>query len=134
MPTTSKPTPIGIAVVEDHGRYLIGFRSEGGPLAGYAEFPGGKCHPGETSGLCACRECLEETGLEVRAVDLLMHRPFTYPHGTFDLHFWLCRPKSRTAVTEEHKGYRWVAAGELQSLRFPEANLPLIEVLANIAR
>lgn len=129
MSSPAIPTPIGIAVVEHHGRYLIGFRPEEGPLGGYAEFPGGKCHSGETPGLCACRECLEETGLEVRAVDLLMHRVFTYPHGTFDLHFWLCRPTSRTAVADEHRGYRWVAAGELSLLKFPVANLPLIDVL-----
>lgn len=130
MSAPSHPTPIGVAVVEHRGRYLIGFRPDGCPLAGYAEFPGGKCHLGETPGLCACRECLEETGLEVRAVDLLMHRVFTYPHGTFDLHFWLCRPTSRAIVVDEHKGYRWVPAGELSSLKFPEANLPLIDVLA----
>lgn len=134
MPSEPQPARIGVAVVEHHGRYLIGFRPEGSPLAGYAEFPGGKCHPGETPGLCACRECLEETGLEVHAVDLLMHRVFTYPHGTFDLNFWLCRPTPKAVVAETHKGYRWVPASELLSLKFPEANLPLVEVLAKPKR
>lgn len=129
MTAAAKPVPIGVAVVEHQGRYLIGFRPEGVPLAGYAEFPGGKCQAGETPGLCAARECLEETGLEVRVVDLLMHRQFTYPHGTFDLHFWLCRPTARAIVGQDHKGYRWVWAKELKSLQFPEANLPLIEAL-----
>jgi len=123
------PVQIGIAVVEHRGRYLIGVRPAEGPLGGCAEFPGGKCHAGETSGLCARRECFEETGLEVQAVDLLMRRPFTYPHGTFDLHFWLCHPAPRADVAENHKGYRWVPASELKSLKFPEANLPLVEVL-----
>jgi len=134
MTSSARPIPIGIAVVESRGRYLVGFRPAGAPLEGFAEFPGGKCHPRETPGLCACRECLEETGLEVAAVDLLMHREFTYPHGTFDLHFWLCRPTPKAVVAEEHRGYRWVPASELNSLRFPEANLPLIEVLASQQR
>lgn len=133
MAPTAPPIPIGIAVVEHRGRYLVGVRPEGGPLAGYAEFPGGKCHPQETPGLCACRECLEESGLEVRAIDLLMHRVFSYPHGTVDLHFWLCRPTARAVVAEEHQGYRWVPAGELPSLNFPEANRPLVEILAKAA-
>jgi len=124
------PAQIGIAVVEHRGRYLVGIRPEDGPLGGCAEFPGGKCHPGETTGLCARRECLEETGLEVQAVDLLMHRVFKYPHGTFDLHFWLCHPAPRAEVKDSHKGYRWVPASELGSLKFPEANLPLVEVLS----
>jgi mutator protein MutT len=120
---------IGIAVVEHRGRYLIGVRPEGGPLGGCAEFPGGKCHAGETSGLCARRECLEETGLEVQAVDLLMQRTFTYPHGRFELCFWLCHPAPRAEVHDSHRGFRWVPASELKSLKFPEANQPLIEFL-----
>ncbi len=127
MPET--PTQIGIAVVEHRGKYLVGQRRGSEPLAGYAEFPGGKCQPDETTGLCARRECLEETGLEVQAVDLIMRRTYTYPHGTFDLHFWLCRPGPRAQIAESHKGYRWVPAAELSSLKFPEANQPLIEVL-----
>lgn len=128
---SAEPIPIGIAVVEYRGSFLIGLRPEGTPLAGFAEFPGGKCQAGETSGICACRECLEETGLEVRAVDLLMHRVFTYPHGTCDLHFWRCRPTSRAVIADTHKGYRWVPRNELTTLKFPDANLPLIEVLAS---
>lgn len=123
------PTSIGIAVVEHRGRYLVGLRSDSEHLAGLAEFPGGKCRAGETSGLCARRECLEETGLDVQPIDLLMRRTFTYPHGTFDLHFWLCRPAPRAEIADTHKGYRWVPAAELSSLKFPEANGPLIEVL-----
>jgi 8-oxo-dGTP diphosphatase len=125
----ASPVQIGIAVVEHRGRYLVGLRGAGEELAGYAEFPGGKCAPGETSGLCARRECLEETGLEVQAVELLMQRKFTYPHGTFDLHFWLCHPSARSEVADTHRGFRWVPAAELGSLKFPEANAPLLAVL-----
>lgn len=123
------PVQIGIAVVEHRGRYLVGIRGEGAELAGCAEFPGGKCAQGETSGLCARRECLEETGLEVQAVELLMRRTFTYPHGTFDLHFWLCHPSARSQVADTHQRFRWVPAAELRSLKFPEANEPLLDVL-----
>ena len=123
------PVPIGIAVVENRGRYLVGTRPAGGPLGGYVEFPGGKCQPGETSGLCARRECLEETGLEVQAIELLMHRVYEYPHGTVDLHFWLCHPAPRAEVRDEHQGYYWVPAAELRTLNFPAANQPLIDVL-----
>lgn len=125
---------IGIAVVEYRGRYLVGTRSADSPLPGLAEFPGGKCLPDESPARCACRECLEETGLEVQPIDLLMHREFTYPHGTFDLQFWLCRPTSRSAVGESCQGYRWVPTAELSTLKFPDANLPLIEVLCRAER
>lgn len=127
--STRWPAVIGVAVVEEGGRYLVGVRGPEGPLPGLAEFPGGKCLPGESPRECARRECLEETGLEVEPLELLLNEPFTYPHGAVDLHFWLCRPVSGGAVGAEHKGFRWVAAGELQTLRFPDANRALIERL-----
>ncbi|HUG92292.1 MAG TPA: (deoxy)nucleoside triphosphate pyrophosphohydrolase [Planctomycetaceae bacterium] len=120
---------IGIAVVEHEGRYLVGTRGNEGPLAGLAEFPGGKCGPEEVPAECARRECREETGLDVEPVQLLLRRPFTYPHGTVDLHFWLCRPARPGDVAADHHGFRWVAAADLDALRFPSANKPVIEKL-----
>lgn len=116
--------------MEHRGRYLVGVRPEGSELAGCSEFPGGKVTAGEGTGQCACRECLEETGLEVMAVDLLMQRTFTYPHGTFDLHFWLCRPTARAEVRDDHRGFRWVPKAELATLQFPAGNAPVIQVLS----
>ena len=134
MAETQSAIPIGVAVVEHQGRYLVGRRAADSPLPGQAEFPGGKCHPGESSGVCARRECLEETGLQVVTVDLLMRRTFTYPHATLDLSFWLCRPADPAAISENHRDYRWVPREELAALNFPEANRPLIEVLVKWPR
>ena len=36
---------IWIAIVEFDGLYLVGTRQAGQALAGFAEFPGGKCEP-----------------------------------------------------------------------------------------
>jgi 8-oxo-dGTP diphosphatase len=123
------PTPIGIAVVEHNGCYLVGIRANE-PLPGYAEFPGGKCRPGESPEQCALRECREETGLNVMSVKLLLNHQFTYPHGTVDLNFWLCKPADEAKVAEEHQGFRWIPAAKLAALQFPEANAPVIEMLA----
>lgn len=127
---SSDVTRVGIAVVEHRGRFLVGFRSADSALPGDAEFPGGKCLEGESAAQCARRECLEETGLAVRNVDLLMHREFNYPHGSVDLEFWLCHPVDAEAVREDHHGYRWFRRDELSALRFPEANQPLIVFLS----
>jgi mutator protein MutT len=117
------PARIGVAVVVWRGRYLVGRRPDGGALAGYDEFPGGKCHAGETQAACAVRE--------VFAVDLLMHRTFVYPHGAVDLQFWLCRPSPRVGddVPVDCRGYVWKSATELAECRFPEANAPLLDLL-----
>lgn len=126
---TSSPVLIGIAVVEYNGRYLVGRRSAGGPLAGYDEFPGGKCLPGESPRDCAVRECREETGLEVDPVELLLHREFSYPHGDVDLHFWLCRPRDADDVGETHGGFSWFSVDQLAGSTFPEANRDALAML-----
>src|SRR5947209_7478611 len=58
-------TQIAIAVVEQDGRFLVGRRPAGVPLAGLSEFPGGKIEPQETAEAAAVRECFEETGIVV---------------------------------------------------------------------
>ena len=129
-PLASELTSIGIAVVEHGRRYLVGTRGKGLPLAGFAEFPGGKCRIGESPDQCAVRECVEETGLAVACERVLLNRHFEYPHGWVDLHFVLCRPESSAAVTDQHQCFRWIAFDELMSLKFPEANGPLLRILA----
>ena len=128
--STSAIKRIGIAVVEHTGRYLVGIRGADVPLAGYAEFPGGKCLEGESPEDCAVRECHEESGLRVTVDHLLLRRQHSYQHATLELHFVLCQPSEAASVSDEHHGFRWVPRERLASLKFPEANEPLIEILA----
>ena len=127
--TSSAVKRIGIAIVEHSGRYLIGTRGPDGPLAGYAEFPGGKCLADEEPATCAMRECFEETGLPITVERLLLRRDFTYPHASVDLHFFLCHPAEPSQIETEHNGFRWVPMMELTSLKFPEANEPVVSLL-----
>lgn len=122
---------IGIAVVECAGRYLVGIRGPDVLLAGYAEFPGGKCLEGESPEDCAVRECHEESELLVTVDRLLLRREHSYPHATVDLYFVLCRPSTAASVSDEHRGFRWIPREQLASLKFPEANEPLILMLTH---
>lgn len=126
------PKRIGVAVVEHAQKYLVGERGANGPLAGYAEFPGGKCDPEESAIECALRECLEETGLVVVAERLLQRLEFEYPHGRVDLHFVLCHPARPISVSDRHQGFRWVSVEELPTLKFPEANAAVINRLTQM--
>lgn len=126
----SAPTRIGIAIVEDAGRILVGVRQEDQVLAGHAEFPGGKCEPGESPRDCAIRECLEETGISVEAVRLFDRIEFQYPHATVDLHFWLCQLAPTVSPrAQPQNGFRWHAAVALGELNFPEANAAVVKEL-----
>jgi mutator protein MutT len=119
---------IAVAVVEDAGRFLIGLRLPGGPLAGYWEFPGGKVQPGETPPAAAARECLEETGLEVSIGPALATVPFAYDQALVKLHFFAARPLRAVAALPAR--FRWVPAGALGEYTFPPANRGLLELLA----
>jgi mutator protein MutT len=119
---------IAVAVVEDDGRFLIGRRAEGGPLAGYWEFPGGKIHPGETPEQAAVRECLEETGLLVRAVRRYLEVAHDYAHAPLRLHFFGCSVVQQERPLDER--FRWARADELARYAFPPGNAQLLELLA----
>ena len=120
---------IGIAVVERDGKYLVGTRGPDGPLPGFSEFPGGKCHPGESPADCARRECFEETGLEVEPLELLHNQQHDYPDVAVDLFFWRCVPRVAREIAADHNGYRWLPAAELPRLKFPAGNQQVIAKL-----
>lgn len=120
---------IGIAVVEHQGSYLIGIRPPGASLAGFAEFPGGKCEAGETPDVAAVRECHEETGVRVEVLELLTRRLYEYAYGSVDLHFYLCRPLEVPEASHDLRGFRWQEVQTLRSLKFPDANVPVVEML-----
>ncbi len=119
----------GIGIIRRADRFLIRVRPEGTVYAGYWEFPGGKCEPGETIEQTTARECLEETGLEVAVGALRRAIEHSYPHGRVKLFFFDCTPVDPAAEPPAKHGCRWVKADELRLYRFPEANEAIIEQL-----
>ncbi|QDT45060.1 CTP pyrophosphohydrolase [Gimesia alba] len=128
-----KTNRIGIAVVEHQRQFLIGVRPAGVALAGFHEFPGGKCQPEESTEACAVRECKEETGLEVIAINELLYEEHSYDHADVKLHFWLCRPAQLPSdlTTCNLQGFHWFPVESLPELQFPEANARLIDLLVS---
>lgn len=124
-------TSVGIALVAHHGCYLVGRRGPDGPLAGFHEFPGGKCQPGESPQQAAVRECFEETGLRVQATRLRHHLQHTFSYGTVRLHFFDCRLVPGSDARQLRPGFAWVPRGELRLLSFPDPNQSLLAELAD---
>jgi mutator protein MutT len=118
---------IVIAVVERDGMFLIGRRAEGASLGGYWEFPGGKLESGETPEGAAARECLEETGLEVRVTGAYPTTSHDYDHAAVRLHFLACEVVGQQHALPDR--FRWVAPGDLRDYRFPPANRELLQLL-----
>ncbi len=119
--------PIAIAIVEHEGRYLVGKRSTGVPLAGMSEFPGGKILANETTEAALIRECQEETGLQVTTCRLIESRVHAYDHGTVHLSFFLCRVDS--AEHAPKPPFEWLSVDQLAICRFPAANEPIVRRL-----
>ena len=119
---------IAVAIVEHQGCFLIGKRPDDSTLGGYWEFPGGKVEQGETPPEAARRECLEETGIDVRVVGVYPIADHEYAHGALRIHFFACAPEGN--VKELPARFRWTPRGELHQYRFPPANERLLSLLA----
>lgn len=124
-------TLVGVAVVLHEGRCLVGVRSTGQVLAGHAEFPGGKCEPGESFAECATRETLEETGLEVVPLRCLRRVDHDYAHGAVSIEFWQCDVSSGAASFAPTSPFDWIPVETLSSLPFPEANREIVRELVS---
>lgn len=122
-----RPIRVGIGLIGRDGAYLIRRRPPGSAMAGYWEFPGGKCEPGESPEAATARECLEEVGIEVE-VGALFHRVVQrYPHGLIELHYYRC---STDGEPSSDSGFHWIPVAALVGYRFPEANDAVVAVLA----
>jgi len=118
-----------IAIVRRGEHFLVGRRCSSGPLAGFAEFPGGKCAPGESPTDTAVRECLEETGLRVRIVRNRAERLHDYPHARLRLFFFDCEPIEPLEEASPRPPFAWRHRDELRDLPFPAANAEVIRDL-----
>jgi 8-oxo-dGTP diphosphatase len=126
-----EPIAVAVAVVEANDRYLVGVRPEGVPLAGLAEFPGGKVEDGESPKAAAVRECFEETGLMVKVTEKYFSKIHQYKHGLLEIHFFRCHLVTASSLNTclPRLPFRWVTAEELATLEFPAANHQLTELL-----
>jgi 8-oxo-dGTP diphosphatase len=113
------------AVVERDGRFLVTRRQHGVHLAGYWEFPGGKCDGDETLTACLARELREELAVESRVGEEIFTITHDYPERSVELHFFRCELAGdpRPQLGQE---MRWIAREELHELHFPPADEELI--------
>lgn len=113
------------------GRFLAQQRLPAGSRGLLWEFPGGKVEPGESEPAALTRECQEELDVAVEVGRLLWRGEHTYP----DLHVELALYRARLVSGEPRplgaQALRYLTPTEMQALAFCEADLPLLEELAN---
>ena len=126
--TGADRTIVTAAVIERDGRLLVARRLEGSHLAGFWEFPGGKCEPGEPAERCLERELLEELGARAIVREEILRTPYAYEDRTLDLRFFRCELITEPAPLLGQE-IRWVRRQDLGSLAFPPADRELVERL-----
>jgi 8-oxo-dGTP diphosphatase len=100
-------------------------------MPGVWEFPGGKCEADESPEAATVRECGEELGIPVVLRGLRRTTTHRYHHGLVELYYFDCTTEDPRAEPDASSGFRWVAAGDLPALEFPEANEPVLRELAD---
>ncbi|WP_392467217.1 NUDIX domain-containing protein [Arsenicicoccus cauae] len=136
------PEPIavvGAALLDDLSRprlLLAARRTEPSHLAGGWELPGGKVDPGETELEALHRELREELG-----VDVVVGEEVTGPRPDgrwvlserYAIRVWTAQVSGgQVSLLEDHDELHWLAAGELTSVPWLPADLPIVEAVGRL--
>jgi 8-oxo-dGTP diphosphatase len=121
------------AVIERRDCYLLARRVDGTHLAGFWEFPGGKCEPGETLAACLARELVEELGVDSIVGEEVLTQTHDYDDRTVELHFFRCELMA-PPTPQLGQELRWVPRAELGRLPLPPADAALVSLLMSPAR
>jgi 8-oxo-dGTP diphosphatase len=124
-----KVVKVAAGLVFHEGRYLIARRNPGVHLAGFWEFPGGKCESGETLEECLQRELFEELGIRIDVPVPFKVVRHEYDEKIVQLHFFHCRIETGHAEAIDCAEIRWVFPHELGDFEFPPADRPIIEAI-----
>jgi 8-oxo-dGTP diphosphatase len=119
---------VGI-VFNDQNEILIAQRTSHQSHAGYWEFPGGKVELGETLETALLRELHEEVQITPLVILPLQTIEYDYGNRPVQLNFFRVEQFSGIAHGAEQQEIKWVKSNELVNYQFPEANLPIIELL-----
>jgi 8-oxo-dGTP diphosphatase len=87
------------------------------------EFPGGKLDEGETDEECIIREIAEELSIEIVICGYLPEVEYDYGNKQIRLISFICDTLDEFPFLSEHIAYRWVAANDLKSIDFSEADV-----------
>lgn len=116
------------ALIERDGRFLVTLRPEGAHLAGYWEFPGGKCLPHESHAEALRRELHEELDILGHVGEHVHTVTHHYPERSVTLHFYRCafEGDAKPMIGQQ---IAWVTRAALAELRFPDADADVIRQL-----
>ncbi|MCU0428535.1 MAG: (deoxy)nucleoside triphosphate pyrophosphohydrolase [Cytophagaceae bacterium] len=112
------------ALIVKQGCVLAVQRSQQMTHAGLWEFPGGKAEPDESLKDCIVREIQEELGMNFSVEQTLEPVAFQYPERSILLHPFVGTSDDTPALSE-HQAFQWLAPGDLPSMDWLAADIPV---------
>ncbi len=122
-----------IKTVDEAGKPMIFATQRGyGDYKGWWEFPGGKIEDGETKEEALKREMREELDIEVEVGELIANVEYDYPKFHLIMDCFLCEIRDGDLKLRVHEDARWLYFHELDSVKWLEADIELVEKLLHI--
>lgn len=131
MPKATMIVEVAAGLIVRGGQILIAQRPGNAHLGGLWEFPGGKCHPGESFEACLTREVMEELGLTVAVHEQIFSAEHHDPGRHIRLRFYRCTILAGEPRPLECEACRWIIPSEISAYPFPPADLPLVHQIAS---
>ena len=116
-----------VAAVIRKGDKIFATQRGYGEWKDWWEFPGGKMEGRETPEEALKREICEELSTEISIDDFLCTVEYDYPKFRLKMYCFLCSLTSEALRLNEHEAARWLAKGELESVRWLPADLEVVE-------
>lgn len=111
--------------------FLVQQRLPNASRANLWEFPGGKVEPGEGDAQALVRECQEELAVEIAVGQRLWGTVHEYADLTVALELYGARLESGEPKALGAQALRFCTPAEMKALPFCEADVPLLEALAD---
>jgi len=117
-------------LIDSGGRMLIAKRPEGGSLAGFWEFPGGKVEETEEPLEALERELREELGISGVRGELIRSERNTYGPDRFEVDYFIVKEWSGRVASSHYADLRWVSPSELDRYDHLSGNRDLCDAIA----
>ena len=127
-----KQIEVVAAIIHDADGRIFATQRGYGEWEGWWEFPGGKMEAGESPEEALRREIWEELETRIVIERLVTTVEWDYPAFHLKMHCYWCHIESGSLTLKEHEAARWLAADELENVKWLPADLQILEKIKAI--
>ena len=128
-----KQIEVVAAIIHDAEGRVFATQRGYGDWEGWWEFPGGKIESGESPEEALQREIWEELETRITIERLVTTVEWDYPKFHLTMHCYWCHIESGSLILKEHEAARWLAADELESVKWLPADIQILPEIRKAA-